>query len=331
MKVKHFPKVPLRTLTRALTAACAIVPIAAHASTYQPAGIDLGATTFNDAFGSTEPGFTSIQLLQYENNTKFYTNTGDSNHLFSDAHVDAFVYLPQLAYTTPFHLFGGSLGFTALLPVVNLNAGDSASSFVPLTGNEGTNLGDITFGPYLQFAPIISGGRPVFVQRFEFDVIAPTGAYDPNKLVNPSSGFWSLNPYWSMTFLPTRQTEVSVRLHYLYNMSNTNPGANNADGFEGPVSEFKAGQAVWANFAASYKVLPNLDVGINGFYFRQITDDTVNGITQPDSRTTNLSLGPGAMWAIDRNNMVFANIYMPVVERNTYSGFHMNLRWIHQF
>jgi hypothetical protein len=37
----------------------------AQASTYQPAGIDLGATTFNDAFGGMEPGWTSIQLLQY--------------------------------------------------------------------------------------------------------------------------------------------------------------------------------------------------------------------------------------------------------------------------
>lgn len=100
-------------------------------------------------------------------------------------------------------------------------------------------------------APVMSGSRPVFVQRFEFDVIAPTGAYDPNRLINPGAKFWSLIPHWAMTFMPTAQAEVSVRLHYLYNFSNTNPGINYSAGYVPDMREFKAGQVVWANFAAS--------------------------------------------------------------------------------
>ncbi|WP_373321202.1 transporter [Paraburkholderia flagellata] len=49
----------------------------------------------------------------------------------------------------------------------------------------------------------VSGGRSVFVPRFEFYVFAPAGAYDPNRTANPRSGFWSLNPYWSMNVMPT--------------------------------------------------------------------------------------------------------------------------------
>ncbi|WP_232071746.1 SphA family protein [Paraburkholderia pallida] len=301
-----------------------------QASTYQPAGIDLGATTFNDAFGSMEPGWTSIQLLQYEHNTNFYTNTGAKSPAFKDAQLNAFVWLPQIVYTSPIHVLGGALGFTAMLPVASLNAHSTEFNPYAPTLTARSGVGDITFGPFLQMAPVISNGRPVFVQRFEFDVTAPTGAYDPNKLVNPSSGFWSLDPHWSVTVLPTPQTEVSVRMHYLYNLKNTNPGINNP--FEVPgIVNFQAGQAVWANFAASYKILPNLDVGLNGFWFRQITDDRVNGASQPAARTTNLSLGPGVEWTIDRKNFVFANLYFPVVERNTYSGTHVNLRWIHAF
>jgi hypothetical protein len=161
-------------------------------------------------------------------------------------------------------------------------------------------------------------------------VIAPTGAYDPNKLVNPGSNFWSLNPYWAVTVLPTPKTEVSVRMHYLYNLKNNDPGINNPFEVPGMVN-FQAGQAVWANFAASYKILPNLEIGLNGFWFREISDDRVNGVSQPAARTANLSLGPGAEWAINRSNFVFANLYFPVMERNTYSGTHVNLRWIHAF
>jgi hypothetical protein len=330
MKVNSIAKGSLRAIACAAMLACGTLHNA-QASTYEPAGIDLGATTFYDAFGSTDPGWTTIQLLQYENNDRFYTNTGASNSLFKDGRSQSVVWLPQLIYTSPLRLLGGALGFTVLQPVVYLNAHDDASSFVPLTANNGVNFGDTTFGPFWQFAPIFSGGRPVFVQRFEFDVIAPTGAYDPTKLVNQGSNFWSLNPYWSMTFLPTPKTEVSMRLHYLYNFSNNDPGVNNSDGFPGPVDSFRAGQAVWINFGASYKVLPNLSVGLNGFWFRQLSDDHVNGQTMSGTRTTNLSLGPGAMWTINQKNFVFANIYLPVVERNTYSGFHMNLRWIHAF
>ncbi|RAR53648.1 hypothetical protein C7401_127114 [Paraburkholderia unamae] len=332
MKAKSIAKGCLRAIRCAAMLACGTLPYhAAQASTYQPAGIDLGATTFYDAFGSTDPGWATIQLLQYENNDKFYTNTGDPNGLFKNGQSQSLVWLPQIIYTSPFKLLGGALGFTVLQPVVYLNAHDDANSFVPLTSNTGVNAGDTTFGPFWQFAPVIAGGRPVFVQRFEFDVIAPTGAYDPTKLVNQGSNFWSINPYWSMTFLPTPKTEVSMRLHYLYNFTNGNPGVNNSDGFPGPVDSFRAGQAVWVNFAASYKVLPSVAVGLNGFWFRQLSDDHVNGQPMAGSRTTNLSLGPGAMWTINPKNVVFANIYLPVVERNTFSGFHMNLRWIHAF
>ena len=315
-------------------ATLAAVSCLSHASTYEPAGIDLGATTFNDAFGSVAPGWTTIQLLQYEHNDKFYNNSGKNSGTFQNPSLNATIWMPQLIYTSPFHVLGGALGFTALLPVTDLN-GKSGPDGEALTSRSG--IGDITLGPFLQFAPVISGGRPVFAQRFEFDVIAPTGAYDPTRLVNPGSAFWSLNPYWSVTVLPTAKTEVSMRLHYLYNFTNNNPGNNLSDGPQFAqadpfvIQNFRAGQAVWANFGASYKVLPNLEVGINGFWFRQITDDSVDGVKQSADRTTNLSLGPGAELTLGHKDFLFANIYLPVVERNTYSGFHMNLRWIHAF
>ena len=135
-----------------------------------------------------------------------------------------------------------------------------------------------------------------------------------------------------MTFLPAPGLELSTRLHYLYNYRNTDPG------FGPAVHNVQAGQAVWANFAASYQVLPNLNVGVNGYWFRQITDDKLNGGRDPVAgvmargvRTTDLSMGPGVLWKVSPKTLVMANVYLPVTLRNTPGGFHMNLRLIQDF
>ena len=103
-----------------------------------------------------------------------------------------------------------------------------------------------------------------------------------------------------MTLLPTQNTEFSTRL-------------NDLDNFEdhdrtGGAAPLRTGDAVWANFAASYKVLPTLNVGLNGCYFQQIQIDTVNGDTNPRSKTTNFSLGPGLMYEPNRHDTFFANL-----------------------
>ena len=126
-----------------------------------------------------------------------------------------------------------------------------------------------------------------------------------------------------MTLLPTPNTEFSTRLNYLHNFENSDPA--------GAAAPFRAGDAVRANFAASLKVPPTLNVSVNGYYFQQIQNDTVNGQTSPKSESTNLSLGPGLMYQPDQHNTFFANAYLPLVERNATYGFHLVFRWIHVF
>jgi hypothetical protein len=303
-----------------------------RASTLQPSGINLGGSSYMDGFGKAGPGFAYIGLLQYRDNDKIYGNDGNDNPAFIRPRIRSTVALNQLAYTSDVRVFGGLLGATALLPVVRLSASANPDSFVRLNSPADTKQGDLTLGLFLQMDPVIENGRPVFSQRFEIDVIAPTGHYDSSYAANIGANSWALNPYWAMTFLPTPAIEFSTRLHYLYNYRNTDPGLGPA------IRDVQAGQAVWANFTASYKVLPNLNVGINGYWFRQITDDKLNGARDPVGgimargvRTTDLSMGPGALWTVNRKNLVFANVYLPVKLRNAYGGFHMNLRWIHDF
>lgn len=236
--------VGLLTLSLVLTASCV-----AHASSDEPAGINLGGSSFMDGFGRTDPGFVYQQYFQVEHYDAINNQNGQKVSMFQGTDINAVISLNQLIYVSPLHLFGGSLGVDALLPIVDLNATFAPTSPAKLTANHGLALGNLTWGAFLQMPPVIADGRPVFDQRFEFDVLSPIGAYNRADDINPSSDFWSLNPFWAGTLLPTRNTELSTRLNYLHNFQNNDPA--------GGAAPFRAGDAVWANFAASFKVVPS--------------------------------------------------------------------------
>jgi len=105
------------------------------------------------------------------------------------------------------------------------------------------------------------------MHRIELSVILPTGNYSANEALNPGANFFSFNPYWAGTLFITPKLTVSTRLHYLWNAKNTDPYDPGATG----IKDTQAGQAVHANFAASYEVIPKkLRLGINGYALKQI-------------------------------------------------------------
>jgi hypothetical protein len=203
-------------------------------------------------------------------------------------------------------------------------------------------LGDLTFGPLLQFRPIMSDGRPVFSHRVELDFVVPTGSYDPNKHLNQSSNFVSINPYWALTFLPLPHLELSVRFNYLYNFKNRKPALARLYSLEVPpqVEYAQAGQAGWVNFAASYEILRDLHLGANGYYFLQLNETLYqmrDGSSHPGrsledfGKTSFLGLGPGVMYSLAEHDKLFANLYFQLEVKNWPKGNVINLRWIHGF
>jgi hypothetical protein len=157
----------------------------------------------------------------------------------------------------------------------------------------------------------------LFVQRFTLATILPTGRYKQDLDINQGSGHASFNPYWAATFLPAPRWEASWRLHYLYNFKNDKPAASMKIPFNGqPVTSTQAGQAAWVNFATSYAVTPDVSLGINGYYFQQLTDSRANGTRLADSRERVLGIGPGLMWRISPKQAVWINAYSESMVRN---------------
>jgi hypothetical protein len=321
----------------------AMTPTAALAGSQQPLGINLGQTSFFDGFGPQDAGFTYQVYLAYANASSIRDGEGHEIPVFRDPRITTFALVNQLSYFLPDTLFDGAVrpGINFILPLVLFDTSFGAPGAV-LTDN-GLGFGDLTMGPVFQFRPIVVDGHPIFSHRLGLDLIVPIGRYDPSKNLNQSSNFVSFNPNWAATLILAKGLEVSVRLHYLYNMRNDRP-TNPPIGPMGMpllVESAQAGQSVWLNFATSYEILQSLHIGANGYYLKQLTPDEyrlvdgtkTDGELVGEGKAQVLGIGPGVLWdpSPDHGDLVFANLYFQTLVQARASGISLTLRWLHTF
>ncbi|HLK35948.1 MAG TPA: transporter [Polyangiaceae bacterium] len=328
-----------------LLAAC-IAPKPARAGNQEPAGINLGATSFVDGFGRNEEGFTWLGYLQYAMARRINGDVGQALPFFNDPRIDVFLFINQLVYVLPEKLFDdhAHLGMDFLLPLVAFDTHFSPAPPAPgfQLKDNGVGFGDLTFGPFLQFRPIVSDGRPVFSARVEVDMIAPIGAYDPYVDINQGTNFPSLVPNVALTVMPIAHLEVSARINYLYNFKNYRPALGRNYFLASPplIKDAQAGQAGWINFAASYEILSGLHLGVNGYYFRQFNLDLYemqDGSSNPGTgygdtgELKYFAIGPGGFWQVAAHDTLFANVYFQTVVENGPQSNVFQLRWVHGF
>ena len=122
-------------------------------------------------------------------------------------------------------------------------------------------------------------------------------------------------------------TSLSLLSFYLWNDRNDRPNTPDPT-----IRHTQAGQAVHANFAASYDVLPRrFRLGINGYYLKQFERSEANGQSVPDSKEQVFAIGPGLMWSFNQSSHLFANVYVEMDAENRTEGERVNLRYVHHF
>jgi hypothetical protein len=293
-----------------------------------PSGINLGSSSFYDGFGSTDPGWTSLNYLRWDAFRSIKDGSGQNSQLFVNPRIDAISSLFHVVYVPPVALPNGALAFEALLPIVDFQSHFNVPGV--LLHDNGLGAGDMTLGAAYQSKPMTLGTQCVLSWRFDLDVTAPTGGFSGDKDLNQGSGFWSISPYIAATLLPIPKWELSARFNYIYNFSTSRA----SDPPQVPGFVFhngQAGQAGWINFASSYEVAEGVRPGVNGFWLRQFTNDNTNGISVPGTRVEELYLGPGLEWVIDKRNMANINAYFPISAANAAAGAQFNLQYVHQF
>lgn len=235
------------------------------------------------------------------------------------------VLVEQVSYLSNVRLGDhASLGVNFLIPFVSKMDMDDGLNQMAIKSQGG--FGDIMIGPFVQFDPIMGAAGPKFVHRIEFQVNLPTGDYSSQKDINPSNNAVSLDPYWAATYWFNPKWTASTRIHYLYNFKNDDPSY----AFVG-ADEIQAGQALHANFATEFAFTPQLRLGINGYWLKQITDTEVDGEKVKGRKEKVWAIGPGAMYSFSPNNHVVANAYFEQDAENRPEGTRMQVRYIHHF
>jgi hypothetical protein len=109
------------TLASAL--ASALLPNEARAANQEPAGLNLGLTSFYDGFGRNEGGFVYLAYGVYSRSRSINGEDGKAEPVFNNPKLDAYILINQLVYVLPETLFGEAAhpGINLIVPVIGFD------------------------------------------------------------------------------------------------------------------------------------------------------------------------------------------------------------------
>src|SRR5512134_169928 len=129
------------------------LPPAGTARAYDLPAVNLGATSFLDGAPPSGPGLYFQQYVQYYTADEFKDEDGDRAlpPFVTKNDLDVWVSLTQLVYQSDQELLlGGKWGMNVIVPYVSLDLDMTP----PLLEDNGSGLGDIVVGPFLQWDPV---------------------------------------------------------------------------------------------------------------------------------------------------------------------------------
>jgi hypothetical protein len=262
-----------------------------------------------------KPGFIFQSYSQVFQTRAFYDQAGRKST--SDLKVNSLLQLNQLVYLSPVKVLGGNLGFTVLVPIVQINS-SSASGPAPTTNP--AVLGDPLLGTAIQWSDRKLLGKP-FSHRLEFDVNVPIGNFDSRYIINPSAHLWNYEMYYALTIMLNKRISVSSRNQLNYNSH-----------FIG--AEDKAGAFYNGNYSIDYSVLPAFKVEAVAYYLKQLNQDSYGGDNHYyqdqfgiyDTKERVFGYGPGIAYFSPRGILFEGKMFFETAAQNRSAGTRPTLR-----
>jgi hypothetical protein len=195
------------------------------------------------------------------------------------ARADAVFFGPSYTFATPF------LGAQASLSLLGVAGHIDASVDATLTGPRGNAISGQRSDARTVFGDLypqltLKRNRDVHNVLTYLTGNIPIGAYNPRRLANLGIGHGAIDAGGGYTYLnPRTGLEFSAVLGFTYN-------------FENPDTKYKNGIDAHLDWGASYFVAKPVHVGLVGYLYNQITDDSGPGATLGGFRSRVAGIGP---------------------------------------
>lgn len=255
-------------------------------------------------------GATWLMYLSHYDATDNKGNDGHDNTKLSSYHVQTDTVALRLSYVWPGVKWLGAnveSRFALSVPTIELNLDiarpESLGGPIDKGGHE-TGLADFNV------APILLGwhGKTLH-QTAGIEGYLPTGTYNKNDNVNAGHNTYQAAPFYALSWFPDDHIETSLKVRYAVN------SRNNA-------TDYKSGNEFTTEFSAGYKVLPQMSMGVQGYVYRQTTDDRQDGesVNGDGNRGSVNALGPYIHYRFTKDFSVIAKYQQDFDAKNRSEG-----------
>jgi hypothetical protein len=251
------------------------------------------------------PGFYFINYLTHYSANRL--NDGHGDKLLPDFKLRATADVLRFIYVTKHQVLGANWGMHVFVPLAHLDVRVNGA------GDSKAGLGDIIIDPI-----VLSWHSKNWHFATGVDIYAPTGAYDKNDLANIGRNYWTFEPIVAATYISDCGIEASGKFMYDFNTKNTD-------------TNYRSGQEFHFDYTLAYHI-DKWSLGLGGYYYKQITDDKINGTKfgTDGFKGQAVALGPQAKY--DYKNMSFTLKYQKeLAVENKPEGDKFWLKFVYAF
>ena len=196
--------------------------------------------------------------------TRSRNAAGMDNPQLARFRIDSDVVAPRLSYVWPgLTLFGARVETRVVQAIasVDLDAALGRRGRPPLDrGGYRLGLADMAFTPI-----ILGWNWSNYHHTIGIDTHLKTGSYDIEERVNTGRNYAQAAIFYALTWFPAPGFDINAKFRYAIN------GKNKA-------TNYQSGDEATIEFSGGYRINPGLAIGINGYVYRQTSDDWQNGV-----------------------------------------------------
>ncbi|MEI7672016.1 MAG: transporter [Deltaproteobacteria bacterium] len=273
-----------------------LAPISAKAMEGGPSG-GLGGEDFMGG-ALPPPGFYYLNYLMYYSTNTVKDNNGNKVEIPTrDFKVQALVDLNRFVYISKFKILGADYGAQVIVPLVNVNVQPFTA-----TSEKRSGVGDIVLTPL-----ILGWHSKNWHGVFGVDAFVPTGSYNKYRPDNIGRNYWSSEIAAAFTYMSDGGFEVSSKFMFDIN-------------FKNPDTNYKSGNEFHMDALVGYHIGP-WGLGVNGYYYKQVSDDSMDGVTFIDgNRGQVIGIGPAVNYTTAKHITFSAKYHKEMSAKNISEG-----------